>query len=275
MLAAMTGETGSGHRVIVLTGATSGIGEQTARRLARREGRLIVQGPQQRASVTGLIAELNAGRDEPVVYVECDFADLAAVPVAAHRIREVAGGPIHALINDAAIAGPERRVTTADGHERALQVNFLAPVLLTESLRSSMPREARIVNVASATHEGADLTVDNIELERGYSSIGSYARTKLALVIYTLWWTRHRPDDATAVSLHPGVIDTGLLRSMFGSIGTSADRGASSILQALDAGAVGGEYFDESRLSTPSPRARDAALGDELMAWTFAQLAAL
>ncbi|MFE5411135.1 SDR family NAD(P)-dependent oxidoreductase [Microbacterium sp. NPDC056569] len=257
---------------LVLTGATSGIGEASARKLARRSNRLIVQGPESMESVAGLLSQLNEGRDDPVVYIQSDFADLSAVREAARRIRQAAGGPLAGLINDAAIPGPARRAVTGDGHERALQINFLGPVLLTETLRDTIAPTGRIVNVASATHEMAPLDLDDIELERGYSEVRAYARTKLALILYTRWWSRHRPTEATAVSLHPGVIETDLLRAMFGSIGTGVDRGASNVLHALDAPAASGQYFDESKAASPSVEAQDAGLADALMDWTHAQL---
>ena len=138
--------------------------------------------------------------------------------------------------------------TTGDGHERTLQVNYLAMVLLTELLEPRLADGARVVNLASATHAMAQLDLPDLELQRGYSPVRAYARSKLAIVMYTRWLAGRMPRGITAVSIQPGVIDTGLLHAMFGSIGGSVGTGADSILSALAVDARGGEYYDEGRL---------------------------
>lgn len=259
---------------VILTGATSGIGLETARRLADRCDLLIVQGPEPSEAVGRQRETIAAAGRAEVVYVPADFTRLADVARAAETVRDAAKGRIDALVNDAGVPGAPSRVVTEDGHERTLQVNYLALVLLTELLAPSIDTGGRIVNLASATHESVDLDLDDIELARRYSPVRAYARSKLAIVMYTRWRARTRPDGPTAVSLQPGVINTGLLDAMFGRIGTGVDVGARSILAALDAPARGGEYFDEGRLTEPSVQARDAVLADRLMVWTLEQLAA-
>ncbi len=252
---------------IVLTGATSGIGRAAAERLAARADRLVVQGPEP----AGAPATAFAG-DGQVAYVSADFTRLDAVVAAAAAIREEAGGPIDALINNAGVPGsPERRVTS-DGHERTLQVNYLAMVLLTELLRPALASDPRVVNVGSATHEMASLDFPDLELELGYSPVRAYARSKLAIIMYTRWLARPSTGGLDAVSLSPGVVNTALLHAMFGAIGTSVEHGATNLIAALDSPIGGGAYFDDGREVRPSAEARDDTLADDLMAWTFAAL---
>jgi NAD(P)-dependent dehydrogenase (short-subunit alcohol dehydrogenase family) len=259
-----------GSGTIALTGATSGIGLATALQLARRGGRLILQGPEAEGTVAGTVTQVREAGAADVVYVRSDFTALADVVAAADQISQ--HGPIDALINNAGVPGSDQRRVTEDGHERTLQVNFLAMVLLTARLQSSLTEAARIVNLASATHMTATLDLPDIELERGYSAVRAYARSKLAIVMYTRWLARHPSNRTTAVCLQPGVVNTGLLHAMFGSIGTSVEHGAESVIEALDVDARGGEYYDEGRLTPPSAQAQDDALGDDLMAWTGEQL---
>lgn len=257
-------------RTIVVTGATSGIGLATAVRLAARADRLILQGPEPEGAVAAPLGQVRAAGTAVIEYVQSDFTTLSNVVAAAGRIAEF--GPIDALINDAGVPGSAQRRVTADGHERTLQVNYLAMVLLTTQLEGSLSDGARIVNLASSTHESATLDLADIELARGYSPVRAYARSKLAIVMYTRWLGRHPQGGTTAVCLQPGVVNTGLLRAMFGSIGTTVARGAESVLAALDVAAEGGEYFDEGRLTPPSREAQTDSLGDDLMKWTWGTL---
>lgn len=260
------------HRTVVLTGATSGIGLETAKRLAGRTRLLILQGPEPAEAVSSQRSAIAAAGPASTVYVPADFARLSDVARAARDIVDASDGRIDALVNDAGIAGAPERRTTADGHERTLQVNYLALVMLTELLEPALGADGRVVNVASATHESASLDLDDIELERGYAPVRAYARSKLAIVMHTLWRALRHPDGPVAVSLQPGVINTALLAAMFGRIGTGVEVGAESILAALEARVRGGEYFDETRLATPSAEARDEERQDALAAWTGAAL---
>ena len=259
--------------IYVITGATSGIGLEAARRLAATADRLVVQGPEPEGRAGEAVASISAAGTADVVYVSCDYGRLADVVTGASALADAAGGPIDALVNNAGVPGADVRRTTSDGHERTLQVNYLAMVLLTELLEPRLADHARIVNLASATHAMAQLDLPDLELQRGYSAVRAYARSKLAIVMYTRWLAGRMPRGITAVSIQPGVIDTGLLHAMFGSIGGSVGTGADSILSALAVDARGGEYFDEGRLVEPSAEARDDRLAADLMARTLDMLA--
>ena len=209
-----------------------------------------------------------------IQYVACDFRRLADVAAGADEIARAAVGPIDGLINNAGVPGSPTREVTADGHERTLQVNYFAMVLLTEHLMPALADHARVVNVASATHEMTRLGLPDLELERDYSAVRAYARSKLAVIMYTRWLAQHRNTRGiTSVSLSPGVINTDLLLAMFGSIGDSVERGARNVIAALTTPARGGEYFDDGRLVEPSTQALRDELIDELMAITFDALA--
>jgi NAD(P)-dependent dehydrogenase (short-subunit alcohol dehydrogenase family) len=244
------------HAVVVLTGGSSGIGLACARRLAPRAGSLVLHGLDAAAPDVG---------ETGLQYVTGDFRRLAAVADTARRILERTDR-IDILINNAGMPGPPRRSQTADGHEVTWQVNLLAGALLTELLLPRMPEGARIMNVASATHYGATLDLDDLELAHGpYSATGAYAHSKLAIVTYSAWLAQRVADAGVdVVSVHPGVIDTGLLHAMFGPGGAPVGRAATVLVDLAGRELVTGGYYDEHRPAIPNRQALDRSVQDGL-----------
>ena len=254
---------------ILLTGATDGIGRETARRLASQAQTLLVHGPQPSEAVCDLVAELQSRVQSPerMIYLQADYTELAQVRRLAAQVHELTDH-LDLLINNAGRAGPGSRIVSRDGNEVTLQTNYLAAVALTERTLDLMRqrRPSRIVNVASATHLSATLHLEDLNLERHpYSPVIAYSQSKLALVTYTCWLAgRLRGSSRSAVSLHPGVIDTRLLRTLFGMGGDPASRGAANIIHAATAADGNGAYFDEQSLSRPHPDALDPEVQERL-----------
>ncbi|GIF46091.1 short-subunit dehydrogenase [Asanoa ferruginea] len=247
-------------RTVVLTGATDGIGRATALKLAGHVGHLILHGLQTRAEVAGLLDGL-AGR---VTYLQADYGHLDQVSGLAADIK-VAASHVDLLINNAARPGPQRRERTADGIEATLQTNYLSTVVLCTTLRA---RLGRVLNIASATHLTADLGLDDLGLASGgYSAVGAYARSKLAIVTFTCWLAgRLDGGTAEAASVHPGVIRSRLLNDMFSIQGAAPERGADNILHvARLPGSINGRYFDEREPTRPNPTAEAPAIQRELL----------
>lgn len=236
----------------VLTGATSGIGEATARRLVAMTGTLIVHGPEPESAVAGLLAELRTGGAE-VLYVSADFTRMRAVVDAAREIRALAGDGIDLLINDAAVPGAPTRLVTDDGFERTLQVNALAPALLTRLLVPRLNAHARIVNVASSAHRVEGFHFDDIDLTRSYSPVAAYARAKLAMVTWSAMLAQEEAGTSTTVvALCPGLNDTPLSAAMMGRIGGPPERGAERVLFAATADVPSGSYLEDDTVVPPS-----------------------
>ena len=261
---------------VVLTGATSGIGLATARLVAPLADTLLLQGPQPPDDVADTIADLQALRpDRTVHYLQADYADLGQVVRFADEVLDRTPS-VDLIINNAAIAGPANRTLSTDDNELTLQVNYLAPVAVTELLS---PREdgrpQRIVNVASATHHTATLQLDDLDLRRDYSAVAAYARAKLALVTYTCWLARsHTHPGTEAVSIHPGVIATGLLHAMFSAGGALPEHAARNIVDVARRSADDGAYYDETDPAAPNPIAHDTSIQARLVDLTAERLAA-
>lgn len=267
------------RRVVLVTGSTDGIGKATALGLLRAGHRVIVHGrnrPRVDAALGHLRAELP---DADVDGVSFDLGTVASVRRGAQLVLDKVSA-LDALVNNAGIFATER-VVTADGVETTFAVNYLGPFLLTALLTPALYAAgggARVIDVSSVAHARGRIHLDDLTLEAGWSGYAAYAQSKLAQVMHALTLAeRHPVDKLAAFSLHPGVIQTKLLRQGFGPIaGGSVDAGARTSI-ALASGALSGPsgtYFVDGQPAPPAAAALDADLRDAL--WTrSAELAGL
>ena len=260
----------------LVTGATGGIGRATALALAPRTRRLLVHGPQpaHHATVTALLGDLRAlsAPGATVAYLSADYTRLADVARLADQVVEAAGpGGVDTVINNAGLPGPPTRTLTGDGNEVALQVDHLAPVALA-SLLIGAGGVRRIVNVASATHLSATLDLDDLDLRHGYSPVAAYAWAKLALVTHSCWLAGQVGPGVEVVSVHPGVVATGLLHAMFSIGGIDPDRVAGTLVEVAGRSRDSGTYYDEARPAAPHPLATDPVFQRRLAAATAERL---
>jgi NAD(P)-dependent dehydrogenase (short-subunit alcohol dehydrogenase family) len=260
----------------MLTGATQGIGKAAARGLCRLVDVLVLHGVEPQTEVQRSLDELR--RQSPtteIAYLSAEYGRLDDVGTLVAAVRERVDA-LELLINNAGRPGPASRTLSVDSHELTFQTNYLAPVALTTGLLPILGQVdgTRVINVASATHYSARLSLDDFELERGYNSVSAYAHSKLALVTYSCWLARQTdPQRTEAVSLHPGVISTDLLHAMFGARGDSVERGARNILSlAQRPPGLNGLYFDEDSPVQPNPEALEIPNQQRLMEATVRAL---
>lgn len=249
--------TGRSPRTAVLTGATSGIGQATALRLAGEVDVLVLLGPEAEHAVAPVLDEISGAGPATLHYVSADFTHLHEVVRAAREIRALVGG-IDLLINDAGVPGAPDRIVTTDGFERTLHVNALAPALLTRLLVPSLADGARIVNVGSAAHHIEHFDFADIDLADEYTPVMAYARAKLAMVT---WSSLLAEELASApvdvVALCPGLNATALSAAMAGSVGGPPSVGAGRVLHAAVAAVPSGSYLENDRVVSPSSEALD------------------
>ncbi|SRR5579871_5056880 len=258
-------------KVIVITGATSGIGQIAATRLAALGARIIVVARDPGRADATLSALREAG---PNLAHSAHIADLSILAEMARVGREIAAAEprIDVLINNAGNVFPTRQVTP-DGLERTFATNHMAYFVLTRELRERLiaSAPARIVNTASAAHIGRRLDFDDLQLTRGFSTMTAYGRSKLANILFTRELARRLAGTGvTANCLHPGFVATGLGQRSGGIFGLMVrfsmlfagrpERGAQTIVHLAsspDVASVSGAYFISSREAEPSPAARD------------------
>jgi retinol dehydrogenase 14 len=251
--------------IVLVTGATDGIGRETARELVRRGAKVIVHGRSREKAET-VRRELEAiaeGSTLPVVIG--DFAKLASARALGE---ELAGRPerIDVLLNNAGVYMNDL-VATEDGFEATFAVNHVAPFVLTHALLRKLRdgEPARIVNVSSIAHTRGGLDMNALGSTEDFEPYRAYAASKLANVLFTVELARRLgPGPVTVNALHPGVVSTKLLTEGFKMRGNDSlsEGAATSVHLALapELARVTGKYFAYEKETQPSKTARDADL---------------
>ncbi|PLS26307.1 SDR family NAD(P)-dependent oxidoreductase [Bifidobacterium parmae] len=184
-------DTTNPRKTILVTGASSGIGRQTALALAEQGHTVIMHGrdPHKTRDVRDWIVARTGNRD-----VHAHVADLSLMGEVARFAAEIDAtyDRLDVLVNNAGGQFGSTRGTTAEGHERTFAINTLAPFLLTNLLLPKLEESpsARVVTVASESYRQAGRPIlDDIELERNYSMVRAYGFSKLYV-----WWLMRRFD---------------------------------------------------------------------------------
>jgi NAD(P)-dependent dehydrogenase (short-subunit alcohol dehydrogenase family) len=270
----------SGRHAIV-TGASGGIGLETARVLALRGGSVTMacRDLEKGSAAQRRVVAESGGRVDPEALrlAHLDLASLESVRAFARGFL-ASDRPIHLLINNAGVMLPDRR-ETSDGFEAHFGVNYLGHFLLTnlllERIRASAP--ARIVNVSSEVMHFAALKPDLTDLnwaERRYSGWRSYGDSKLMNLMFTNELNRRLDGSGvTATALHPGMVTTELGRDRKGWLVLlgivvrpfmkTAEQGAATTLYAAtcpDPSQPGGSYLADCAPARPAKLAGDRDL---------------
>jgi NAD(P)-dependent dehydrogenase (short-subunit alcohol dehydrogenase family) len=265
-------------KVCLITGATSGIGEVTARELARMGCSVVITARNQRKtdiSVDKLRAESGSLKIDGLV------ADLSSQD----QVRNLAAEFKHkhnrldVLINNAG-AIYLRRSLSQDGIEMTIAVNHLAPFLLTnlllETLINSTP--SRIINVASNSHEGQEILFDDLESRQSFGFMRAYGRSKLANVMFTFELSRRLAGSGVTVNaVHPGLVGTNmgsnngwlvrLFLPLFRLFSLKPEVGAETsiyLASSPDVEEISGKYFYQKQVVSSSQYSLDEVKARQL-----------
>lgn len=200
-------------KTVLITGANTGIGKETAVDMASRGARVILAcRDMTRANQAAEGIRRRSGNGN-VIVKKLDLASLQSVRQLAKEILE-SEERLDILINNAGIMSCPKW-QTEDGFEMQFGTNHLGHFLLTNCLLNLLEKSvpSRIVNVSSLAHEKGNIYFDDINLDKDYSPWKSYRQSKLANVLFTRELaTRLQGTGVTTYSLHPGVIRTELGR---------------------------------------------------------------
>jgi NAD(P)-dependent dehydrogenase (short-subunit alcohol dehydrogenase family) len=240
-------------KVVIVTGANSGIGYETARALARK-GASVVMACRNLEKANTAASEITLADPDAVLdIIQLDLADLDSVRSFADTFKS-RYAQLDLLINNAGVMVPPF-TRTADGFELQFGANHLGHFALTGLLLDRLLEtpQARIINVSSGAHRmgGGTIDFDNLNAEKGYNAAGAYAQSKLANLLFTLELNRRleaHGSDVIAASAHPGWTVTGLQRGFMHTIsrifGQQPMMGAlPTLLAATDPGVKRDDYF--------------------------------
>lgn len=272
---------GCAGKLVVITGATSGIGYETARLFASRGANLIC--------VNRNLTKSERLRDEierefgvSCQFIIADFSLLADIHAAAKALAEIPEA-IDLIIHNAGVFNTKRRLT-ADGLEEVFQVNYLASFIITFALREKLKREgkARIILVNSEGHRFAieGLRLDDLDWShRHYTGLRSYGSAKTAQLLSMLRFSSYFSGSGVTINaMHPGDVKTAMgenngriyrffKHKLINSTARDPSLSAKAIYYlgiAAELSGVSGKFFNFTTEETPAPHALDEAMAVEL-----------
>lgn len=248
-------------KICLITGASRGIGLETAIGLAALGTHVVIVARDEGRGRAAVKRIQTAGSDQPVDLL---LADLSIQDEVRRVAAEVSARypQLDVLINNAGAVFSKRSLTV-DGIEMTFALNHLSPFLLTHLLLPTLRAAptARVITVSSDAHRSSVLDPDNLQGEKQYRSWGAYCQSKLENILFTYELARRlQGTTVTANCLHPGLVSTGfgknnrgLLRlglTLLGPFITQAKEGADTVIylaSSTDVAGVSGKYFVKRR----------------------------
>jgi retinol dehydrogenase 12 len=258
--------------VVVLTGATRGIGRAAAIELAQRGAEVVLVGRDpERVRLVAEEATAASGGGRVHGHV-ADLALMSNVRALADEIRD-RYEHVDVLANNAGALFASRK-ETSEGFEQTFALNHLAPFLLTNLLRDRLVG-GRVVTTASDAHKSGRLDLEDLQSGKSYSA-RAYGTSKLCNILFTRELARRAPE-LHANCFHPGVVRTGFAKNENGiwkvvaTLGApffrSPERGARSLVWLAlsdEAAALSGEYIEDDKVVAPSAQAQNDSLARSL-----------
>jgi len=270
-------------KIVLITGANSGIGKETTRALAKKGATIIMACRNlEKAEPVCEIIQIES-KNPNIEVMKLDLASLKSVRNFTQEFK-ARYQKLNVLINNAGVFCMKRE-ETEEGFEKTMGVNHLGHFLLTYELLPILEKtpEARIINVSSDAHFSGDLDLDDLHFKRRkYSGFKAYGASRLATVFFTQELAeRLKEKDITVNSLHPGHVDTnmwnlwGTERKWYQSIINgmiklfliSAEEGAQTsiyLASSNEVKGITGKYFARKRMKAASKKCSDIKLQKEL-----------
>jgi len=256
------------EKIILLTGATDGIGLQTAEELARLNPVLILHGKNPAKGEKIKNDLISKTGNEQIHYYNADLSSFSEIEDFTHKIKSNFNR-LDVLINNAGIY-EQNKIILESGLEKTFMVNYLAAFTLTLQLLDllKISEHGKIVNVSSMVH-ASSIDFNNLNGEKSYSGDAAYSLSKLCNILFTYKLDELlQAENISVNALHPGVINTKLLRAGWGAFGSSTREGAGHILHLVKlAPNISGKYFENDREAPSSAVSYDKEIQNRL--WQY------
>lgn len=233
------------HKNIIITGATDGIGLAAAKSIAKKGYHVSLVGRNPDKGIKALETIIAHSGNENLDFFECDLSLVANVKDLADIIKQK-HSKIDVLLNNAGGANKTKQITS-EGLEKTFATNQMNYFVLSTELLDilSESNDARIVNVASNAHIGAEVDYENINSEKSFSAWTSYCVSKLMNIMFT-YQLASMQDKVSVNVLHPGFVDTNIAGNEGNLIKYIVKFGAKMFARTVDNGADSSIYLSTS-----------------------------
>lgn len=259
---------------IFITGATSGIGKETARGLAKLGATIVFTTRDVSKGKRTKDELIKTTKNDKIECLFCDLSSFESIINCYNRYKEKYD-KLHVLINNAGVWDFKKRLSK-DGIENIFAVNYLAPFLITnlflDVLKKSAP--SRIINVTSGMHYGT-INFDDIEFKNNFSGARAYSQSKLGLILFTRFLAKKLEETGVTVNcVQPGMNKTNLgrdagsfSRAIFKILGKNPEKGAETsiyLASSPEVKNISGEYFEKKKIRKSSKESYNLDLASKL-----------
>jgi len=261
-------------KIVLITGATSGIGKVTAQELARLGATVVFTTRDTKKGEQTKQELIQTTKNKNIDMLYCDLASFVSIRTCCAKFLEKYDA-LHVLVNNAGVWDYHRR-ESKDGIENIFAINYLAPFLMTNLLLSVLKKSvpSRIINVSSGLHSGT-IHFDDLESKKSFSGMKVYAHSKLVLILFTRLLAKKLEGTGVTVNcVNPGMTktelgrDAGFFSRMFFKVfGKNVEKGAETSLylaSSPDVETISGEYFEKKAVKQTNEETYDMDAAEKL-----------
>ncbi len=257
-------------RTCLVTGANSGIGKRTSKRLAEEGAEVVMMCRNESKGRKARKEIIEASDNENIHLLICDLSLMSSVRKAVEEFED-RFEDLNVLINNAGIISNERDITE-EGNEKTFATNYLGHFLLTYLLtKKEKDSLQKIINVTSGAHKTGSLDFDDLQMKRAkrFSGWKAYSNSKLAQVMFTYQLARKLYSEGITVnSYHPGAVGTKfgkktflirIIYWLFSIFMRGPEKAADDILHILTTSELDdttGEYFAKKKIKNSSAKSQ-------------------
>jgi NAD(P)-dependent dehydrogenase (short-subunit alcohol dehydrogenase family) len=261
-------------KIVVITGATSGLGKETAIGLAKLGATIVMTTRNDNSGKETKNKIIQMTDNKNLDMFNCDLASFESIRNF-YKEFKTKYDKLHVLINNAGTWDFKRR-ESKDGIENIFATNYLAPFLMTNLLLDVIQKSksSRIINLTSGLHYGT-ISFDDIEFKYNFSGVKAYSQSKLAIILFTRLLAKKLEGKGVTVNcVNPGMSKTNLgrdagifSRSMFKILGKDPKKGAETsiyLASSKEVENITGEYFVKKKIKKLSKESYDMEVAKKL-----------